>query len=266
MYWKSIYFCALVALAGAVYAYSPPIITTTGGLPPIITTTGGLPPLPQYCPVKNDCQRVRRFEEHGYPYTEFECILTNYGYLDVVNVDMRLDGARLKEIKGMETSDKGFSWNFPAWRKQRPLATGDSHRWSYIVNGYEPLRVTLCPKSPRVNIEVNNMEAGNTPPTIKCSLDNKCTMVKQWVTDNKPYYQYTCQVINNGVAPVTHADVRFVNATSLYAVWELQTSNNGLTYDFVDWREQRPLEHGQTHMWGYIANENLAIQVCEKYN
>ncbi|KAF2070807.1 hypothetical protein CYY_007875 [Polysphondylium violaceum] len=102
--------------------------------------------------------------------------------------------------------------------------------------------------------------------TPQCTLSNKCTQVHQWMNDGVMNTQFACEITNMGSKPVTNADIRLNDNQNLYNTWEIATSNNGLSWDFVKWREQKPLAVGLSHSWGYIVKSDkpLNVEVCEK--
>ncbi|KAF2075053.1 hypothetical protein CYY_003620 [Polysphondylium violaceum] len=104
---------------------------------------------------------------------------------------------------------------------------------------------------------------GGTP---QCSLTNKCVQAHQWMNDGVINTQFTCEIKNMGSGPIKNADIRLDNNQNLYNVWEIMTPNNGLSYDFIKWREQKPLAVGEVHQWGYIVKSDkpLDVTVCER--
>ncbi|KAF2068974.1 hypothetical protein CYY_009706 [Polysphondylium violaceum] len=102
--------------------------------------------------------------------------------------------------------------------------------------------------------------------TPQCTVSNKCTQVHQWMNDGVMNTQFACELTNMGSKPISHVDIRLNDNQNLYNTWEIATSNNGLSWDFVKWREQKPLEVGLVHKWGYIVKSDkpLNIEVCEK--
>ncbi|EGC35782.1 hypothetical protein DICPUDRAFT_91957 [Dictyostelium purpureum] len=244
MHWKSIYGIGFLVLIAALAVYSSQTGNNYHSL----------------CPAKNKCERVKTWQESGQTLTKFNCYIKNIGRHPLGNVAINLDGAQVKEIWEVESSDKGKTFNFVEWRRSSPLGFGDVHSWGYIVYGKEPLEVNICDQKPK-----GQFKAVVNAELPQCKLTNECKKANSWVNGNITNTQFECEIKNIGNEPYSFIDIRINDNAALYNVWEIITENYGISWNLVNWRIENSLQPGKTHKWGYIVESDkpLDVQVCQ---
>ncbi|KAM9956637.1 hypothetical protein ACTFIR_003363 [Dictyostelium discoideum] len=249
------------------------------------------------CNLSNKCTVANQWNNGDQVNTQYKCFITNNGKVPVSFIDIRINGnSDLYNVWEIITPNNGLSWDLTSWRIDKPLEATQSHEWGYIIVGDKPLDIQVCQNSPIPTIsqspspissnkqqksivqqeEIDGSSSTTTTTTttttnnnnqdqVVCTVSNKCTVEKEWKNGEQKNKQYSCEITNNGKGPLSHVDIRLSNNSALYNVWEVYTVNNGLSFDVSPWRLDNPIQPGQSHSWGYIVNDDVAldVKVCQ---
>ncbi|KAK5583694.1 hypothetical protein RB653_005292 [Dictyostelium firmibasis] len=244
------------------------------------------------CNLSNKCTVSNQWKNGDQVNTQYKCSITNNGNVPVSFIDIRINGnTDLYNVWEIITPNNGLTWDLTSWRIEKPLEPTQSHEWGYIIVGDKPLDVQVCQNTPSITQspspvntnkqqksivqqqEVDGSSSSSTTTTntannndqVTCIVSNKCTVEREWKNGDQKNKQYSCEITNNGKGPLSHVDIRLSNNSALYNVWEVYTVNNGLTFDISPWRIDNPIQPGQSHSWGYIVNDDVAldVKVCQ---
>ncbi|KAN0028098.1 hypothetical protein ACTFIV_009929 [Dictyostelium citrinum] len=256
------------------------------------------------CNLSNKCTVANQWKNGDQVNTQYKCFITNNGKVPVSFIDIRINGnSDLYNVWEIITPNNGLSWDLTSWRIDKPLEATQSHEWGYIIVGDKPLDIQVCQNTPSItqspspisssnkqqksivqqqeidgssststtttttasSTDSNNNNNNNNQGQVVCTVSNKCTVEREWKNGEQKNKQYSCEITNNGKGPLSHVDIRLSNNTALYNVWEVYTVNNGLSFDISPWRLDNPIQPGQSHSWGYIVNDDVAldVKVCQ---
>ncbi|KAF2077339.1 hypothetical protein CYY_001342 [Polysphondylium violaceum] len=216
------------------------------------------------CNLSNKCTLTNQWKQDGKVHTQFNCEIKNIGPKAISHADIRLnDNQDLYNVWEIRTLNNGLSYDLTNWREMKPLESGDSHFWGYIVKAEEALNVVVCESgfvetqspSPLNTYPSTTTSGGQQHSPQKCNATFEQKVVNTFIKDYVKYSQVEVTIKNSGQSSlssvIVFSDAKFNSSWGIKQVDPINAPGN---YQVL--RNPKGLDVGSDEKFGYIFISN----------